>query len=371
MSNKPLFVATHPRACSTAFERVFMTRRDTLQCVHEPFGDAYYFGPERLAERYEDDVQARKESGYSDSTYKTIFDRIAREGSEGKRAFIKDMAQYWVPPNGKPATIAPSLVKYKRGVGTDTTQVRDGTPESPREGPPYPYKTKGEDKNPSVIPADLLASFHFAFLIRHPRNSIPSYYRCTIPPLDKVTGFYNFRPDEAGYDELRRLFDYLRDVGQIGPKFAGEPESATNGTNGVNGTNGTNGVNGHNSKVEICVIDADDLLDNPSGITEAFCKSTGIKYEPEMLKWDNEEDHRVAKEAFEKWKGFHEDAIDSTELKARTHKKTPKTDEQLFEEWTEKYGKEGAEVIRDTVAANVADYEYLKQFAIKVPAKAD
>lgn len=373
MSNKPLFVATHPRACSTAFERVFMTRRDTLQCVHEPFGDAYYFGPERLAERYEDDVQARKESGYSDSTYKTIFDRIAREGSEGKRAFIKDMAQYWVPPNGKPATIAPSLVKYKRGVGTDTTQVRDGTPESPREGPPYPYKTKGEDKNPSVIPADLLASFHFAFLIRHPRNSIPSYYRCTIPPLDKVTGFYNFRPDEAGYDELRRLFDYLRDVGQIGPKFAGEPESATNGTNGVNGTNGTNGtngVNGHNSKVEICVIDADDLLDNPSGITEAFCKSTGIKYEPEMLTWDNEEDHRVAKEAFEKWKGFHEDAIDSTELKARTHKKTPKTDEQLFEEWTEKYGKEGAEVIRDTVAANVADYEYLKQFAIKVPAKA-
>jgi hypothetical protein len=59
-----------------------MTRRDTLQCVHEPFGDAYYFGPERLAERYEDDEKARTESGYADSTYKTIFDRIAKEGSE-------------------------------------------------------------------------------------------------------------------------------------------------------------------------------------------------------------------------------------------------------------------------------------------------
>lgn len=251
------------------------------------------------------------------------------------------MAQYWVPPNAKPATIAPSLVQYKRGVGTDTTQVREGTPDSPREGPPYPYKTKGEDKNPTVVPADLLASFHFVFLIRHPRNSIPSYYRCTIPPLDNVTGFYNFRPDEAGYDELRRLFDYLRDVGQIGPHFATETEASkiskpngvvngttngingttTNGTtNGVNGT--TNGVNGHHNSsggVEICVIDADDLLDNPSGIIEAFCKSTGIQYDPEMLKWDNEEDHRLAKEAFEKWKGFHEDAIDSTELKARTH----------------------------------------------------
>ena len=56
-----------------------MTRYDTLQCVHEPFGDAYYFGPERLAERYENDAKARKESGYEESTYKTIFDRIARE----------------------------------------------------------------------------------------------------------------------------------------------------------------------------------------------------------------------------------------------------------------------------------------------------
>ena len=59
-----------------------MTRRDTLQCVHEPFGDAYYFGPERLAERYENDENSRLESGYSDSTYRTIFDRIARENSE-------------------------------------------------------------------------------------------------------------------------------------------------------------------------------------------------------------------------------------------------------------------------------------------------
>lgn len=59
-----------------------MTRTKTLQSVHEPFGDAYYFGPERLAERYENDPKAREESGYTDSTYRTIFDRIARENSE-------------------------------------------------------------------------------------------------------------------------------------------------------------------------------------------------------------------------------------------------------------------------------------------------
>ena len=59
-----------------------MTRQDTLTCVHEPFGDAFYYGPERLSERYEKDENARIDSGFSDSTYKTIFERIEREGSE-------------------------------------------------------------------------------------------------------------------------------------------------------------------------------------------------------------------------------------------------------------------------------------------------
>lgn len=60
-----------------------MTRKD-LQCVHEPFGDAYYFGPERMGYRYEgpENEQARQESGYANSTYRSIFDRIAKENAE-------------------------------------------------------------------------------------------------------------------------------------------------------------------------------------------------------------------------------------------------------------------------------------------------
>lgn len=59
-----------------------MTRRDTLRCIHEPFGDAFYFGPERLSPRFEDDVKAREESGFSNTTYKAVFDDIERRGSE-------------------------------------------------------------------------------------------------------------------------------------------------------------------------------------------------------------------------------------------------------------------------------------------------
>jgi hypothetical protein len=357
---KPLFVATHPRACSTAFERVFMTCRDTLQCVHEPFGDAWYFGLERLSDRYEDDEKARKATGFAGSTYRTIFENMERESEEGKRLFIKDMAQYWFPLNGKPPSIAPSLVAYRRGVGTD------GAPNG--NGPVSSKPAAGEPVNPTVIPEELLGKFHFAFLIRHPRSSIPSYYRCTTPPLDRLTGFHDFRPEEAGYAELRQFFDYACQAGLIGPRKA----TAPGGGQGMNGSgnethnaNGANGIEKHDD-VEICLIDADDLLDNPYGVIEAFCGSTGIHYSPDMLKWDSGAHQEYARSVFAKWPGFHEDALGSTELRPRAHKKAPKSDDQLFAEWTEKFGQDAAKVIRRTVEENVPHYEYLKQFALKV-----
>ncbi|KAK4993551.1 hypothetical protein LTR28_001101, partial [Elasticomyces elasticus] len=266
----------------------------------------------------------------------------------GKRIFIKDIIHYLVPPDGKPASIAPSLQTKKRGVGTEAQSQRETNGEvngeangvangnhsihltngaanghltngaanghltngAVKDTPSFPYATAPEPGNPTVIPSEILKQFHFAFLIRHPKSSIPSYYRCTVPPLDKLTGFYNFNPSEAGYDEVRRVFDYLRSTGQIGPAIAGQ-EHASNGTNGASKEK--------QGGVQICVVDADDLLDNPEGILEKFCASVGLDYTPDMLNWDNEEDHRVAKEAFEKWPGFHEDAINSVDLKPRLH----------------------------------------------------
>ena len=250
--------------------------------------------------------------------------------AQEKRVFIKDMAQYFMPPNEKPTSIAPSLAFPRRGIGThDTTKV---TPPQSRRGslktqaevsgglevtPDAPYNTYTEFGNPTVVPTDLLEQFHFAFLIRHPRSGIPSYHRCCIPPLDAMTGFHGFRKDEAGYVELRRLFEFLRSKGIIGPELAGGKNETQGISNGVDhaATNGTTNPN----RAQICVIDADDLLDNPAPIIEAFCKSVGIDYQPEMLNWDTQEEEDFAAKAFEKWKGFHEDAIRSRDLKPRGH----------------------------------------------------
>lgn len=53
-----------------------------MTCIHEPFGDAFYFGPERMGTRYENDEKAREESGFADSTFQTILDRIDSEKEE-------------------------------------------------------------------------------------------------------------------------------------------------------------------------------------------------------------------------------------------------------------------------------------------------
>jgi hypothetical protein len=129
MSLKPIFCATHPRACSTAFERVcyslmgestpespmhglhiqpydlsrdqsfkltlyqvFMTCRDTLSCVHEPFGDAWYFGSERLMDRY--GKEERERSGYGRCTYSDVVKEMDDE-AENSVSEIGFRLRFW------------------------------------------------------------------------------------------------------------------------------------------------------------------------------------------------------------------------------------------------------------------------------------
>lgn len=303
------------------------------------------------------------------------------------------MAFYLMPPNAAPPQIAPTCARKERGIGTEDAYVNGRTDDAANGV--GTAKTINEPKNPTVLPKEALQGFHFAFLIRHPRSSIPSYYRCTIPPLDKVTGFFEFTPCEAGYSELRRLFDYLRSVGQVGPgmtdinwKSREETGDELEGhrTNGKV-ANGHEHANGIHHEVRICVIDADDLLDHPADVVSAFCESVGLEYRDSMLKWDTEKDEKQAKDAFAKWPGFHEDAMNSNDLKPRTHvsqsvhdpsararalirhfhqRKRVLSEAEEDALWQEKFGDNGARVVRETVNANIADYEYLKHFAMKL-----
>lgn len=67
-----------------------MTRRDALQCVHEPFGDAFYYGPEHMSERYKNDAAGREASGLSKSTYDDILTHIEDESTKEVRLLLSN-----------------------------------------------------------------------------------------------------------------------------------------------------------------------------------------------------------------------------------------------------------------------------------------
>lgn len=157
-----------------------------------------------------------------------------------------------------------------------------------------------------------------------------------------MTDEYMLDPTELGYREMRLLFDFLY-----------PPASRSSEGNQVDTP---------------ILVDADDLLADPDAVISALCERIGVPYSPSMLSWPSPEDHAFAKSLFDKYAGYHEDALNSTGLKpkpASQKNERPKSREELDKEWEEKYGAEGAKIIRDTVDMCQEDYDYLKQFRMQ------
>ena len=81
--HKPIALWAVPRSISTAFERVFV-ERDDFEVLHEPFSEAYYYGPDRLSDRF---AEAEPKEGYS---FENVLANVL--APREKRVFVKDMA---------------------------------------------------------------------------------------------------------------------------------------------------------------------------------------------------------------------------------------------------------------------------------------
>lgn len=138
---------TYPRTVSTAFERAFKCRPNT-KTFHEPFGNAYYFGPERVVDQAGD--------GDRLATFKSVTDQllvplVCKENI----VFAKDMAYY---------------------IHARINQLP-------------------------------LQQFCNTFLIRHPAKSIHSYLKTA-----KNIENYQIRTEEFGVKQLYDLFKYVTET---------------------------------------------------------------------------------------------------------------------------------------------------------------
>ncbi|KAL9020875.1 MAG: hypothetical protein Q9180_008628, partial [Flavoplaca navasiana] len=188
--------------------------------------------------------------------------------------------------------------------------------------------------NPTLLPTEFINSCKVVFLIRDPTAAIPSLYRCFIPPLSAQTGDTMLDPTELGYREMRILFDYLRVKDGVAP----------------------------------LLIDADDLLADPEAVLRPLCDDLAMPYSSSMLEWPAPEDHAFALSLFEKFAGYHEDALNSKGLTPKGNGKKPagpQSKEEMDDIWKSKYGSEGMRIIRGAVDACRDDYEYLESFQMR------
>ncbi len=88
MGQHPIyFLWATPRSTSTAFEWM-MRQRGDLACFHEPFGMAWYQGPEARAPRHAPPEKRRPEASFAH-----IWDQIQR-AAETRPVFVKDMPHH-------------------------------------------------------------------------------------------------------------------------------------------------------------------------------------------------------------------------------------------------------------------------------------
>ena len=118
-----------------------------------------------------------------------------------------------------------------------------------------------------------LSHFNHSFLIRDPAKTITSMFE----------RWPDFHAKEVGFVEQRMLFDKLCDLlGRVPP-----------------------------------VIDSDDLLEDPHGMTEVYCNAVGIPFLPEALSWEP-----GARDEVSWWDGgsFHANLRNSDGLKPQVRK---------------------------------------------------
>ncbi|KAK8013653.1 hypothetical protein PG991_009246 [Apiospora marii] len=306
--SRALMLLTHPRACSTAFEnrssyvsqnsQVFMARRDALVCFNESFADPSFFGPEACVERHDTNGETGAWPGFEYCTFQERVHLLEKKAppqeAQGKSAFAKDMAfqlSHWQPGQ------LPQLAK-----------------------PLAHLRCERDSENPTVLPFEVLRQFHWALLIRNPQQSIPSLYRLSSTPAKReATGWHYFLPSEAGYAELRRMFDYLLGQGLFP---------------GGGGSKDTTNIDGGERRwdyamMQSCVMDAEDLLEHPERVIQTFCRYIGLDYQSSILQWDNKEDDDQAAQVFATWTAFHRDAIESRRLQARKPKTRRSKDEDF------------------------------------------
>lgn len=131
-----------------------------------------------------------------------------------------------------------------------------------------------------LLDREFASRFVNTFIVRDPKYVLTSLYKM----------WPDFTFEEAGYEELYKLFRLCEGAGQ-----------------------------------EPVVVDAMTFSENPVGVLSVYCERVGIPFDEQSLSWQPREVRR-----WESWEGWHEEAQRSSGIK-RAERRDPVLPEELEE----------------------------------------
>jgi len=153
MSTVKVFLWTAPRCVSTAFERSIYEVKNS-HVFHEPYGDTYYFGPERQNKRYLDTPVN------TELSYEKVTESLTNVDKDKNIVFSKDMAY--------------SMNNYL-----------------------------------NILLDSRVADFQHTLLIRNPKKTISSLHKASLD--ESLTGWCTFDPTECGFKEMYDLYVFVKE----------------------------------------------------------------------------------------------------------------------------------------------------------------
>lgn len=129
--------------------------------------------------------------------------------------------------------------------------------------------------NLTILPDRMMASFAPVFMVRHPVKQVESWYRAS-----RVFGVQPNEPDfelVASYAASRKIYDYYEDL-YHGRKDNGHANEHSDGIG-----------HGDEENVWPIIIDGDDLVNDPEGMSKKFCKVVGLDPAGLIFLWEVKE----------------------------------------------------------------------------------
>ena len=179
-----------------------------------------------------------------------------------------------------------------RAAPIPTRPSRDAFEDRPPEGKRFVFsKNLSYYVSPHCLPQmrELLGGSYkhvrHSFMIRHPAKAISSlYYKSCID--NEKTGYTHFDPAEAGYTAMAAMMAHLDEQPDC-PPYA--------------------------------IIDADDLLEDPAGVMEAYCDALGLPFDESILSWQP----GPVPELASPWTGWTDDVQQSSGIRRRAKRSAP------------------------------------------------